>query len=515
MSSHVTTKTSNNSLHQNIILAALKGEEKARAELRAPPAWAPPSTLAGSCPWFLWTIPAESIPRVASNNGTSTAAKSRSDTDIIRRLNYGQQSDEARELLAAGECCVLSGTSLWPASTNFARAEYLRSELKDVPCRVLGNTAHKRDFTYFRVASDDENRDGVGDPGVGSAPKLALSDSEWKRPATTTVHMRIHDFLRHRGLEETDEIPLLAPAGVAARDACLYLQQELLLPAESSGGSGEVRMEPLPGLGPQMMRDIAGLNVSRLQELARTGGFGPWRTSQLFVGTSATAGARSTLHFDHNDNLFLQISGSKRFRIFEPLDAGNIYAYPVHHPLDRRAQVDLSGANGGWPRLAGAREREVTVGPGDVLFLPAYWWHEVYTLPVPPGELVVSINFWFGKAPSHLPLPLPGSYQLELVRQLEQLAATALGSPRHLPAFMRAACAQMRAVEEAASASEVACWAVLDQLRPLGVDAKTWSGLYEYAASYAVLLLGPARALSFLDDLCDPARFECLRHRGV
>ena len=100
-----------------------------------------------------------------------------------------------------------------------------------------------------------------------------------------------------------------------------------------------------------------------------------------------------TLHFDQADNLFLQLAGMKRFRIYEPTEAGNLYAWPVHHPLDRRVQVDLSeaktdetdetvGGSSAFPRLARAKAREVLLQPGDVLFLPAYWWHEVSMITV-------------------------------------------------------------------------------------------------------------------------------------
>ena len=38
------------------------------------------------------------------------------------------------------------------------------------------------------------------------------------------------------------------------------------------------------------------------------------------------------------ERMVMQVSGSKRFRIYPPGDAGNLYAYPVHHPLDQRAR---------------------------------------------------------------------------------------------------------------------------------------------------------------------------------
>eukprot|EP00966_Prymnesium_polylepis_P285366 6591888-Prymnesium_polylepis.2 len=170
-----------------------------------------------------------------------------------------------------------------------------------------------------------------------------------------------------------------------------------------------------------MARDVACLNAERLQQLQAAGGFGRLGLSQLYVGTPATSGARSLLHFDNNENIFVQLAGSKRFRLFVPTEAGNLYAYPQSHAMDRKAQVgrrrstrpDCARAHCGpvcmhqvvlsraadprhmaaFPRLQSARSCEVTLRAGEVLFLPAFWWHEVVTEPVPPGELCVSVNF--------------------------------------------------------------------------------------------------------------------------
>ena len=97
------------------------------------------------------------------------------------------------------------------------------------------------------------------------------------------------------------------------------------------------------------------------------------------MGGASAHGARSILHFDQYDNLFVQISGRKRFHIFDPCQTSGLYPYPVHHPLDTRAQVDLSRPDlSTFPQLATVRgAREVVLEPGQTLFLPAYWWHEV------------------------------------------------------------------------------------------------------------------------------------------
>ena len=58
-----------------------------------------------------------------------------------------------------------------------------------------------------------------------------------------------------------------------------------------------------------MTADAQHINTELLQLLSQAGGFGPWQRCQLFVGAEAAAGARSILHFDQYDNLFLQVFG--------------------------------------------------------------------------------------------------------------------------------------------------------------------------------------------------------------
>eukprot|EP00966_Prymnesium_polylepis_P136417 3152114-Prymnesium_polylepis.1 len=62
---------------------------------------------------------------------------------------------------------------------------------------------------------------------------------------------------------------------------------------------------------------------------------------QLFVGTAAAESARTNLHFDQYDNIFMQLSGTKSFLLIPPSESGNLYPYPIHHALDRSAQADM------------------------------------------------------------------------------------------------------------------------------------------------------------------------------
>ena len=51
-----------------------------------------------------------------------------------------------------------------------------------------------------------------------------------------------------------------------------------------------------------------------------------------------------------------------------------LYAYPVHHPYDSYAMPDLEHPNcESWAGLASVRGSVAHLGPGSVLFVPAFW----------------------------------------------------------------------------------------------------------------------------------------------
>jgi len=140
--------------------------------------------------------------------------------------------------------------------------------------------------------------------------------------------------------------------------------------------------------------------------------------SNVWIGTKPTV---SPLHYDDYDNLLCQIRGTKELILFPPEDIVNLYyearpkgplkyEYPGRFErdrasLDRRAVVFGSSVNVDSPDLrrhpkyANANPIRVVLRPGDMLYLPAYWHHEVQSIPDDGDEvyrgLNVAVNFWF------------------------------------------------------------------------------------------------------------------------
>ena len=83
--------------------------------------------------------------------------------------------------------------------------------------------------------------------------------------------------------------------------------------------------------------------------------------------------------------------GRKRVILGEPGQLDALYRYPNAHPLVGSSQVNISCPDlERHPRFAHARLREAVVGVGDVLYLPAWWWHQFEQ----PFEDAGNVNLW-------------------------------------------------------------------------------------------------------------------------
>jgi hypothetical protein len=100
-------------------------------------------------------------------------------------------------------------------------------------------------------------------------------------------------------------------------------------------------------------------------------------------------GGKNTVSHLHQDffsthTWFAQVKGVKDFFLFPPSDAPNVYGGAVN-PLD----PDLKR----YPRFEQATGYRCQVGPGEVLCLPANWWHHVTAL-----EESITLSFEFVNA---------------------------------------------------------------------------------------------------------------------
>ncbi|MGM9488028.1 cupin-like domain-containing protein [Ideonella sp. YS5] len=91
------------------------------------------------------------------------------------------------------------------------------------------------------------------------------------------------------------------------------------------------------------------------------------------------AGGKTGLHHDYLDNIAVQVLGRKRWRLARPGTVERLRL--VSTKYDAWAVLSACSVE----QLAGQGARaedlfEVETGPGDVLHVPAGWWHEVQNL---------------------------------------------------------------------------------------------------------------------------------------
>eukprot|EP00002_Diphylleia_rotans_P007974 TRINITY_DN17633_c0_g1_i1.p1 TRINITY_DN17633_c0_g1~~TRINITY_DN17633_c0_g1_i1.p1 ORF type:complete len:506 (+),score=88.60 TRINITY_DN17633_c0_g1_i1:43-1560(+) len=106
------------------------------------------------------------------------------------------------------------------------------------------------------------------------------------------------------------------------------------------------------------------------------------------------SGVTAQAHYDSFHNFYVQITGEKRFYLVPPGNHLNMYLYPRSHPSYRQSQVDFqSFSSQRWPRLSGIPVYRADLKPGDVLYLPPYWFHHVVAI-----DNSMSVNVWCDSA---------------------------------------------------------------------------------------------------------------------
>jgi hypothetical protein len=118
------------------------------------------------------------------------------------------------------------------------------------------------------------------------------------------------------------------------------------------------------------------------------------------------AGNCTPLHYDTAHNLFAQIHGRKRFTVFEPGEGPRLFPHALSSRHPHVSRVDPERPDlAAFPAFAGARASEVVLEPGELLFLPARYWHHVRSL-----DVSISVNTWW--APPGVRLGVDQSSQL-------------------------------------------------------------------------------------------------------
>jgi hypothetical protein len=124
--------------------------------------------------------------------------------------------------------------------------------------------------------------------------------------------------------------------------------------------------------------------------------------ASIWLGNRTTAAA----HHDMSNNLACCMVGRRRFTLFPPEQVANLYPGPLEPTPGGQVvtMVDFRDPDlARFPRfgeaLAAAQVAELE--PGDVLFYPALWWHEVEAL----DPFNAMINYWWNPVPAYIDTP--------------------------------------------------------------------------------------------------------------
>ncbi len=119
-------------------------------------------------------------------------------------------------------------------------------------------------------------------------------------------------------------------------------------------------------------------------------------------------------HYDGYHNFYAQLYGKKKFVLFSPTNWPGLYPYPFLHPSHAQAQVNASNPENveRFKLVRKVEYLEVILEPGDLLYIPPLWFHEVESLSVS-----ISVNVWTDSHQTELaerifslPLPFDSNY---------------------------------------------------------------------------------------------------------
>ena len=122
----------------------------------------------------------------------------------------------------------------------------------------------------------------------------------------------------------------------------------------------------------------------------------------IWIGNRTTARA----HYDMSNNIAVAMVGRRRFTLFPPDQAPNLYPGPLDPTPAGQvvSMVDFGAPDlARYPGFAAALEAaEVAeLEPGDAVIYPALWWHQVEAL----DSFNAMINYWWNASPSFIDTP--------------------------------------------------------------------------------------------------------------
>lgn len=113
---------------------------------------------------------------------------------------------------------------------------------------------------------------------------------------------------------------------------------------------------------------------------------------RIWIGNASDV----SCHNDTFDNLACVVAGRRRFTLYPPEAVADLYVGPIDFTMAGRPVGLAAGSAPGdarYPRFEHWRDRAAVVElePGDALYLPKLWWHQVEATE----SFNVLVNYWW------------------------------------------------------------------------------------------------------------------------
>lgn len=282
-------------------------------------------------------------------------------------------------------------------------------------------------------------------------------------------------------------------------------------------------------MGPAMMDEYMKFSLEAALRFKLEGNWDAFSTNLLLVGS---AGVITPCHFDEQQNLFAQLSGRKRVRLFPPEAWSRLYPFPLNHPCDRQTRVKLPSTPGScdlederdqwrFPQFKNCDESNmeyfVDLEPGEVLYIPQYWFHQMEALTEN-----TSLSWWFKHQSKHKtgPIDLSKVSRVAVRRNLERLIAQSVGEGLRARDFFLALASGRIPIPPATLDAAVPMEGVIAAplatdtpkplAHPLEVDVASaaavqlspnWIELAAQSVKIASMVLPPTEAAAFIQEI--------------
>eukprot|EP00940_MAST-03C_sp_MAST-3C-sp2_P001074 g1074.t1 len=224
---------------------------------------------------------------------------------------------------------------------------------------------------------------------IESSPAVDWNVSSW---TPESMHTRVSPNLVIPVKQKSDGAKFNLGCCVPRRvSASSFLR---MIPSVAAHGEYAYFAGPIEYLGETFKQDVD-IDIFDTQEVSRDSPYCTEGDDQACLKTTVwigSAGATTPCHHDEMHNFFLQVYGRKRFVLFPPSAWRELRLFPKYHQMHRNVRVDIDADTPfSVPTARPHHHRqEVILSPGDVLYLPPLWFHEVEAL----SEASISVNVW-------------------------------------------------------------------------------------------------------------------------